>query len=57
MQWALKINVSRMVFLMLISITSILRSMVILYSGVSYFIEWELASLNRVSIVGACILD
>lgn len=57
MQWALKINVSRMVFLILISVISISRSMVILYAGFSYFIEWELVSLNRTSIVGACILD
>ena len=50
-------NVSRMVFLVLISAGSILRSLVILYYGTSYFIEWEVVRLNRVSIVGACILD
>nr|QFG40106.1 NADH dehydrogenase subunit 5 [Alpheus bellulus] len=57
MQWALKMNVSSMIFLMVVSITSMVSSMVMLYLGSSYFIEWELVSLNSVSIVGACILD
>nr|YP_009563991.1 NADH dehydrogenase subunit 5 [Alpheus inopinatus]QAX91341.1 NADH dehydrogenase subunit 5 [Alpheus inopinatus] len=57
MQWVLKMNVSSMVFLMLISVGSMLSSLSMIYSGSSYFIEWELVSLNSVSIVGACILD
>nr|YP_004123576.1 NADH dehydrogenase subunit 5 [Alpheus distinguendus]ACV90183.1 NADH dehydrogenase subunit 5 [Alpheus distinguendus] len=50
-------NVSSMVFLLMISIVSMAGSVAMLHSGSSYFIEWELVSLNSVSIVGACILD
>nr|YP_010868537.1 NADH dehydrogenase subunit 5 [Alpheus brevicristatus]WGU20732.1 NADH dehydrogenase subunit 5 [Alpheus brevicristatus] len=57
MQWSLKMNVSSMVFLSMVSIMSMLGSLVLLCSGSSYFIEWEVVSLNSVSVVGACILD
>ena len=50
-------NVTRMVFLMLVSVISILSSLVILYGGDSFFIEWELISLNSTCVVAACILD
>lgn len=56
-QWGLKMNVTSMVFLMVVSSVSMVRSLVMLYHGFSYFIEWEVVRLNRVSIVGACILD
>nr|AJM70183.1 NADH dehydrogenase subunit 5 [Alpheus lobidens] len=49
--------VCSMVFLLGGSIFSMLVSLSMLYSGSSYFIEWEIVSLNSVSIVGACILD
>nr|WPW61520.1 NADH dehydrogenase subunit 5 [Potamalpheops sp. purple zebra] len=57
MQWSLKMNVSSMVFLMLISVVFMSGSLNMIYSGCSYFIEWEIVTLNSTSIVGACILD
>nr|QFG40119.1 NADH dehydrogenase subunit 5 [Alpheus randalli] len=57
MQWSLKMNFSSMVFLLMISLCSMISSLVMLFMGSSYFIEWELVTLNSTSIVGACILD
>lgn len=57
MQWVLKMNVVRMIFLMLSSASFILGSIITLHSGGSYFIEWELIRLNSTSLVGAFIFD
>ena len=57
MQWALKMNLSRMVFLIIVLAGCMAGALGGLYRGVSYFIEWEILSLNRTSIVGACVLD
>ena len=50
-------NLVSMVFLIMISIRCLLSCCLMLGSGVRYFIEWEILRLNRVSIVGAMILD
>nr|YP_007474220.1 NADH dehydrogenase subunit 5 [Opaepele loihi]AEX32610.1 NADH dehydrogenase subunit 5 [Opaepele loihi] len=53
----MKMNVSSMVFLLLLSVSSIFGSLVVLSSGVSVFIEWEIVSINSCSIVMTLILD
>nr|QFQ01403.1 NADH dehydrogenase subunit 5 [Manuscaris liui] len=57
MLWNIKMNVSSMVFLLLLSVSSIFGSLVVLSSGVSVFIEWEIVSINSCSIVMTLILD
>ena len=57
MLWRVKINLIRMVFLGIISFRSLLRSLGMLCRNKSYFIEFELLTLNSSPIVGACILD
>nr|YP_337856.1 NADH dehydrogenase subunit 5 [Lysiosquillina maculata]ABA18068.1 NADH dehydrogenase subunit 5 [Lysiosquillina maculata] len=49
--------VSSMVFLLMGSISSLIMAVVCLYSGVGYFIEWEIISSNSNSVVMTLILD
>nr|YP_010248185.1 NADH dehydrogenase subunit 5 [Gonodactylus smithii]QTK16226.1 NADH dehydrogenase subunit 5 [Gonodactylus smithii]UEV86996.1 NADH dehydrogenase subunit 5 [Gonodactylellus affinis] len=49
--------VSSMFFLLLGSSTSLIMSLMSLYSGVGYFIEWEIVSTNSSSVVMTLILD
>nr|YP_010263849.1 NADH dehydrogenase subunit 5 [Neogonodactylus oerstedii]UGW52192.1 NADH dehydrogenase subunit 5 [Neogonodactylus oerstedii] len=46
-----------MFFLLLGSTTSLLMSLVSLYKGIGYFIEWEIVSTNSSSVVMTLILD
>nr|UGW52257.1 NADH dehydrogenase subunit 5 [Gonodactylellus sp. SIO BIC C12514] len=48
---------SSMFFLLLGSSTMLLMSLVSLYSGIGYFIEWEIVSTNSNSVVMTLILD
>nr|YP_337843.1 NADH dehydrogenase subunit 5 [Gonodactylus chiragra]ABA18055.1 NADH dehydrogenase subunit 5 [Gonodactylus chiragra] len=49
--------VSSMFFLLLGSSTSLIMASISLYSGVGYFIEWEIVSTNSSSVVMTLILD
>nr|QFQ01377.1 NADH dehydrogenase subunit 5 [Alvinocaris kexueae] len=57
MLWNIKLNLSSMIFLMLLSLVSIFGSLVMLSSGASVFVEWEIVSVNSCSIVMTLILD
>nr|YP_010384332.1 NADH dehydrogenase subunit 5 [Squilla biformis]UGW52225.1 NADH dehydrogenase subunit 5 [Squilla biformis] len=48
---------SSMFFLLLSSSTMLMMSLICLYSGAGYFIEWEIVSTNSNSIVMTLILD
>nr|YP_009514139.1 NADH dehydrogenase subunit 5 [Palaemon capensis]AXY96097.1 NADH dehydrogenase subunit 5 [Palaemon capensis] len=50
-------NLSSMVFLLVISVLSLFFSLSILNSSCSYFLEWELVCINSVSIEMALIID
>nr|YP_010703297.1 NADH dehydrogenase subunit 5 [Heterocarpus sibogae]WCO11500.1 NADH dehydrogenase subunit 5 [Heterocarpus sibogae] len=53
----MKMNLTSMVFLMILSISAMLSSLFMLYSGGSYFIEWEILTLNSCSLEMALIID
>nr|YP_010546131.1 NADH dehydrogenase subunit 5 [Plesionika edwardsii]UYG50021.1 NADH dehydrogenase subunit 5 [Plesionika edwardsii] len=53
----MKMNLTSMIFLMVSSISCMLFSLFMLYSGKFYFIEWEILSLNSCSLEMALILD
>nr|YP_010926813.1 NADH dehydrogenase subunit 5 [Procletes levicarina]WKF54320.1 NADH dehydrogenase subunit 5 [Procletes levicarina] len=55
--WVIKMNLTSMVFLMIMSISTMLSSLYMLYSGSSYFIEWEILTLNSCSLEMALIID
>nr|WQG15306.1 NADH dehydrogenase subunit 5 [Alvinocarididae sp.] len=57
MLWNIKMNLSSMIFLLLLSVVSILGSLAILGGGSSVFVEWEIISVNSCSIVMTLILD
>nr|UGW52231.1 NADH dehydrogenase subunit 5 [Gonodactylus sp. SIO BIC C12730] len=49
--------VSSMFFLLLSSSTSLIMALISLYTGMGYFIEWEIVSTNSNSVVMTLILD
>nr|YP_009764371.1 NADH dehydrogenase subunit 5 [Synalpheus microneptunus]QIS92009.1 NADH dehydrogenase subunit 5 [Synalpheus microneptunus] len=57
MQWNLVMNLISLVFLLIISISSLFISMMLLSTGSSWFLDWEIISLNSSSLVGAVIVD
>nr|YP_010507351.1 NADH dehydrogenase subunit 5 [Amphionides reynaudii]UXG18830.1 NADH dehydrogenase subunit 5 [Amphionides reynaudii] len=57
MMWGLKMNLSSMIFLLLISSTTLTFSLEMLFSGGCYFIEWEILNLNSCCLEMALILD
>nr|YP_010242195.1 NADH dehydrogenase subunit 5 [Notostomus gibbosus]QTI83235.1 NADH dehydrogenase subunit 5 [Notostomus gibbosus] len=57
MLWNIKMNLSSLVFLLLISMVSLLSALKMLMSGVSYYIEWEIMTLNSCSLEMTFILD
>ncbi|YP_004221776.1 NADH dehydrogenase subunit 5 (mitochondrion) [Macrobrachium nipponense] len=50
-------NLSSMVFLLLVSICSLITSLNLLSSGCCYFMDWELISINSASVEMALIID
>ena len=57
MIWSVSIYLSRMLFLVLGSAFNLVISLLSLKRGLSWFIEWEIISLNSCSIVITLILD
>lgn len=57
MIWSVSIYLSRILFLVLGSILNLLISLLSLKIGLSWFIEWEIISLNSCGIVITLILD
>nr|YP_010049517.1 NADH dehydrogenase subunit 5 [Mirocaris indica]QPL15852.1 NADH dehydrogenase subunit 5 [Mirocaris indica] len=57
MLWNIKMNLSSMIFLVLFSVVTIFGSLSLLGNGSSYFIEWEIVSINSCSIVMTLIID
>nr|YP_010310797.1 NADH dehydrogenase subunit 5 [Periclimenes brevicarpalis]UMY76334.1 NADH dehydrogenase subunit 5 [Periclimenes brevicarpalis] len=57
MSWNIKMNLTSMVFLLLCSTSFLVSSLFMLDSGGGYFLEWELFSVNSVSIEMAMIFD
>nr|QFQ01351.1 NADH dehydrogenase subunit 5 [Oplophorus typus]QUL61617.1 NADH dehydrogenase subunit 5 [Oplophorus typus] len=57
MLWNIKMNLSSLVFLLFISVISMLSSLKMLLSGSSYYIEWEIMTLNSCSLEMTLILD
>nr|QFQ01338.1 NADH dehydrogenase subunit 5 [Nematocarcinus gracilis] len=57
MLWSIKMNLTSMVFLVILSSSSMIGSLSMLGSGASYFIEWEIVSLNSCSLEMTLILD
>nr|YP_010625191.1 NADH dehydrogenase subunit 5 [Atyopsis moluccensis]WBG72630.1 NADH dehydrogenase subunit 5 [Atyopsis moluccensis] len=57
MLWFVRLNLTSMVFLMVLSLTSIVSSLVMLAGDLSYYIEWEIVSLNSSSLAMTLILD
>nr|QFQ01325.1 NADH dehydrogenase subunit 5 [Acanthephyra smithi] len=57
MLWNIKMNLSSLVFLLLISSVSMLSSLKMLASGAACYIEWEFVSLNSCSLEMTLILD
>nr|YP_009554115.1 NADH dehydrogenase subunit 5 [Bitias brevis]QBA19626.1 NADH dehydrogenase subunit 5 [Bitias brevis] len=53
----MKMNLTSMVFLLILSTSSLVCSFLMLFSGGSYFIEWEILSLNSCSLEMALIID
>nr|QFQ01305.1 NADH dehydrogenase subunit 5 [Plesionika sindoi] len=57
MLWVIKMNLTSMVFLTISSFSCMMFSLIMLFNGNSYFIEWEILSLNSCSFEMALILD
>nr|YP_010230784.1 NADH dehydrogenase subunit 5 [Oplophorus spinosus]QSV10494.1 NADH dehydrogenase subunit 5 [Oplophorus spinosus] len=57
MLWNIKMNLSSLVFLLFISIVSMVSSLKMLSGGGSYYIEWEIMTLNSCSLEMTLILD
>nr|YP_009424535.1 NADH dehydrogenase subunit 5 [Chlorotocus crassicornis]ASU92681.1 NADH dehydrogenase subunit 5 [Chlorotocus crassicornis] len=53
----MKMNLTSMVFLMVLSVSTMVSSLFLIYSGGSYFIEWEILTLNSCSLEMALIID
>nr|QTX96604.1 NADH dehydrogenase subunit 5 [Macrobrachium rosenbergii]QTX96617.1 NADH dehydrogenase subunit 5 [Macrobrachium rosenbergii]UPO69326.1 NADH dehydrogenase subunit 5 [Macrobrachium rosenbergii]UVU21267.1 NADH dehydrogenase subunit 5 [Macrobrachium rosenbergii] len=50
-------NLSSMVFLLIVSVVSLVVSLSLLFSGSCYFLDWELVSINSASVEMALIVD
>lgn len=57
MVWNIKLYFTRIVFLIIISIISLLRGFIVLIDRIVIFIEWELLSLSSCSIEFTIIFD
>nr|YP_010402390.1 NADH dehydrogenase subunit 5 [Lysmata boggessi]QVT15581.1 NADH dehydrogenase subunit 5 [Lysmata boggessi] len=57
MTWNMKMSLSSFIFLMMISLTFFSYSIVMLFSGFGYFIEWEIINMNSCSFVMTMIID
>nr|QXJ42673.1 NADH dehydrogenase subunit 5 [Lysmata boggessi] len=53
----MKMSLSSFIFLMMISLTFFSYSIVMLFSGFGYFIEWEIINMNSCSFVMTMIID
>nr|YP_008379287.1 NADH dehydrogenase subunit 5 [Nautilocaris saintlaurentae]AGS12706.1 NADH dehydrogenase subunit 5 [Nautilocaris saintlaurentae] len=53
----MKMNLSSMIFLVLFSVITMFGSLSLLGNSFSYFIEWEIVSINSCSIVMTLIID
>lgn len=50
-------NLRSMVFLLIVSVVSLVVSLSLLFSGSCYFLDWELVRINRASVEMALIVD
>ena len=57
MLWKIKINFVRLVFLLVISVSCLIISWYILIRSISYYLEWELISLNSCRFEMTLIID
>nr|YP_010713875.1 NADH dehydrogenase subunit 5 [Glyphocrangon regalis]WDD39095.1 NADH dehydrogenase subunit 5 [Glyphocrangon regalis] len=57
MSWIVKMNLTSMVFLGMLSFLSGSLSVVMLFKGFSYFLEWEIISMNSCSLEMSLIMD
>nr|YP_009406947.1 NADH dehydrogenase subunit 5 [Typhlatya galapagensis]ASA39470.1 NADH dehydrogenase subunit 5 [Typhlatya galapagensis] len=57
MVWNVTMNLSSMVFLCLISLTSLLEVMYMMIFDFSYYIEWEVITLNSCNVEMTLIID
>nr|YP_010713862.1 NADH dehydrogenase subunit 5 [Atyopsis gabonensis]WDD39082.1 NADH dehydrogenase subunit 5 [Atyopsis gabonensis] len=57
MLWSVRLNLSSMIFLMVLSLSSIVGSLFMLVGGTCWYIEWEIVSLNSCSLEMTLILD
>ena len=55
--WSLKMNIVRIVFLFFVSLSSFVTSLLLLMWDISYFIEWEVLSLNSCYLSISLIID
>nr|QFQ01312.1 NADH dehydrogenase subunit 5 [Paralebbeus jiaolongi] len=57
MLWGLKMNITSMIFLVIVALSSLSVSLFLLLSGSSFFIEWELVTLNSSYLSMSLIID
>nr|YP_006073063.1 NADH dehydrogenase subunit 5 [Acetes chinensis]AEQ36597.1 NADH dehydrogenase subunit 5 [Acetes chinensis] len=57
MIWIISMYLSSMIFLLLGSLMNLMISIMLLISGESWFLEWEIISVNPCSVVMTLILD
>nr|UGW53138.1 NADH dehydrogenase subunit 5 [Neocaridina denticulata sinensis] len=57
MLWYVRLNLTSMIFLMVISISSMMSSLCMLMSDYSCYIEWEIVTINSCSFGMTLILD
>nr|YP_009442878.1 NADH dehydrogenase subunit 5 [Typhlatya miravetensis]SCN12526.1 NADH dehydrogenase subunit 5 [Typhlatya miravetensis] len=57
MVWSVAMNLSSMVFLLLMSLSSFISFLLMIFLDFSYYIEWEIITLNSCSLEMTLILD
>nr|YP_010868382.1 NADH dehydrogenase subunit 5 [Caridina pseudogracilirostris]WGU19668.1 NADH dehydrogenase subunit 5 [Caridina pseudogracilirostris] len=57
MLWYVRLNLASMVFLMLLSVSSLLSALALMVADFSYYIEWEIVSVNSSPLCMTLILD
>nr|YP_009498533.1 NADH dehydrogenase subunit 5 [Caridina multidentata]AWK60846.1 NADH dehydrogenase subunit 5 [Caridina multidentata] len=57
MLWSVRLNLTSMVFLMIISLSSLVGSLGMLVIDVCYYIEWEIVTINSCALEMTLILD
>nr|YP_009407051.1 NADH dehydrogenase subunit 5 [Typhlatya arfeae]ASA39600.1 NADH dehydrogenase subunit 5 [Typhlatya arfeae] len=57
MVWSIAMNLSSMVFLLLMSLSGLIGFLLMIFLDFSYYIEWEIVTLNSCSLEMTLILD